>query len=56
MECLIIKLTCPVILNNDKIKYEDLYSEDTTKQREIAKLLEIAIRKREEIIDNNAEN
>ena len=30
MECLIIKLTCPVILNNNKIKYEDLYSEDTT--------------------------
>ena len=53
IECLIIKITCPEIYNNVNIRYEDLYSDNTTKQKQITKLFETAIRKREEILQIN---
>ena len=53
LECVIIKITCQDILNNDNKKYEDIYSDNVTKQKEIIQLIEIAIRKREEIIEMN---
>ena len=52
IECVIIKITCNDILNNDSMKYEDIYSDNTTKQNEMIKLIKIAIIKREEIIEN----
>ena len=46
LECLIIKLQCPDILNNIDCKYEDIYSDNIEKQSNISKLLEIAIKRR----------
>ena len=51
IECLILKISCPEILNNTEIKYTDLYSNDIEKQNSLSKLLEIAIRKRSEILN-----
>ena len=50
LECLILKSTCTDILHNENSKYEDLYSDNTTKQIAVIKLIGNAMRKREEII------
>ena len=52
IECIVLKIACPEILNNIDTKYEDLYSNNLEKQNEIGKLLEIAMRKRTEILNN----
>ena len=51
IECMILKITCPEILNNKDIQYSDIFSESIDKLNEISKLFEIAIRKRTEILN-----
>ena len=51
LDCLILKLACPEIQNNTENKYMDIYSDDTDKQNAISKLLAIANRKREQILN-----
>ena len=54
LECIILKLTCPHILNNTDIKYTDIFIDNLEKQNEVGKLLEVALRKRTEILNLNA--
>ena len=53
IECLILKSTCSDILYNDNAKYDDLFSENIGKQQKIVKLIENALRKREEILEKS---
>ena len=50
LECIILKFTCPQILNNTDIKFTDIFSDNLDKQCEVGNLLEIALRKRTEIL------
>ena len=52
IECLVIKASCPDILYNTNCKYEDLFNDNITKQNDIIKLIEVAIRKRMQILEN----
>ena len=51
IDCIVIKLNSNEICNNMDIKYEDIYTGNVEKQNKIIQLLEIAIRKRDEILD-----
>ena len=52
-ECIIIKIQCHKILaNNNDAKYEDIFGENPEKMNNMAELLEIALRKREQLIHN----
>ena len=50
LDCLIIKINCPEILNNMNSKYEDIFSDNVDKQSEICRLVDIAIKKRNELM------
>ena len=51
LEFLVIKITCPEILNNTKCNYTDLFSDNIEKLNDLSKLIEIAVRKRTEFLD-----
>ena len=51
LECLVIKITSPEILNNTKCKYTDLFSDNIEKLNDLSKLIEIAVRKRTELLN-----
>ena len=50
LECLIIKINNPDILNNVNSIYEDIYSNNIDKQNNITKLIEMAINSRKIIL------
>ena len=50
LNCIIIKLASPEILNNIDIKYTDVFSDNLDKLNEVSKLLEVALRRRTEIL------
>ena len=47
LECVMIKLRCPDIIENTDIVLENIYSSDMEKVTKIAKLLRSALRARE---------
>ena len=52
-ECIVIKMQCHKILaNNNDAKYEDIFGDNPEKMNNMAELLEIALRKREQLIYN----
>ena len=53
IKCMILKSTCCDILYNDNAKYDDLFSKNIEKQQKIVKLIEHALRKREEIMEKS---
>ena len=51
LECIMIKLECPEILENKKeCVYNDIYSNDIDKLNNIANLMYLAMRTREKMI------
>ena len=50
LECVILKIASPEILNNIETEYNDIYSDIIEKQIKISKLLYIAVRKRKAIL------
>ena len=50
-KCIVLQLSCPELLNSES-EYDDIYSDDEEKMKAIAEELEIAIRKREEILES----
>ena len=50
LECVIIKIASPEILNKTDAEFNDIYSDNIEKQIKISKLLYIAIRKRKAIL------
>ena len=47
LNCVILKLSCPELMSNRSISFEDVYSTDLRKVKEVAKLLKVSMRARE---------
>ena len=47
LECIILKMTCPDIMENSESVYNDVFSSDMTKVKIVANLLKSALRVRE---------
>ena len=52
LECIIIKIESQEILNNTGAKISDIYSNDIEKQLSVTKLIDIAMRKRDMILNH----
>ena len=48
INCSVLKISCPELINI-KSSYDDIYSKDIEKMSEVIRMIEIAIRKREEL-------
>ena len=51
IECIVIKLNCHEIYYNTDSQYEDIFTENITKLNKISQLLQVATRKRDEILE-----
>ena len=51
IECLVIKIHCPDILNNVDSDFKDIYSDEIEKQNDISKLIDIAMKKRNQLMN-----
>ena len=49
LSCVRIKVSVPEIFKNTQSKYEDIFSNNIKKMKKVIQLLELAIRKREEL-------
>ena len=51
IECIVIKLNCHEISYNTDSQSEDIFTENITKLNKISQLLQVATRKRDEILE-----
>ena len=50
LNCPITKLSCPILIENTQYVFEDIYSTDSIRLANVSKLIESALRTREELL------
>ena len=51
LECIVLKIMCPAIMANMTTEYKDLFHEDVQKMERASKLIEEAVKMREELLE-----
>ena len=50
IQCLVVQFKCPEVFDDTSSKYEDIFSNEPGKMYKIIKLIDVALRKREQIL------